>query len=245
VLYLCSIGERIEPAANSAEELELGKLWSAACPAFQCPAPFFRVCLTNRPAGQLEPRPGPSTALKLPRTAGHPAGLGRADEGTPPGPPEPERSPPQARGPQPRALSSWPLRLAAGRPVHSPPLATLRQVAPQLAPGHQHARQAGLDRGGASPQVYAAPISRSSTTILGDLKDDSDRRKEDRVGTSGMEDPEDSYWGACGEGFVRRRMPHAARSLSWLASPITAYPGLRTVRHALCYVVTAAPWAST
>ena len=38
------------------------------------------------------------------------------------------------------------------------------------------------------------------------------------------------------EGPVNRRLPHAARSLSWFASPLTSHPGLRAVRHALCCV---------
>jgi hypothetical protein len=55
----------------------------------------------------------------------------------------------------------------------------------------------------------------------------------------GLEDPspEDSFRClACGQGPVNRRLPHAARSLSWFASPLASHPGLRTVRHALCCV---------
>jgi hypothetical protein len=75
----------------------------------------------------------------------------------------------------------------------------------------------GLRRG-ASPLVYVAPISESASlaTIPGNLADNR-RIGEDRAGISGKEGPEEaSGQRACGEGLVNRRLPHAAREISWL-----------------------------
>jgi hypothetical protein len=143
-----------------------------------------------------------------------------------------EKSDPLAAG------RSWApcLRVGTGRPQpERPPARRLER------PRRLRARDFGP---GASRLVDASPISSSLATLLGSLPDN--RRKIERA-SPGRKIPRTvaRKRAPCAEGLgVHRRMPHAARSLSWFASPPASHPGLRTVRHALCCVASHS-WTGT
>jgi hypothetical protein len=150
----------------------------------------------------------------------------------------------------------WPSQATVG--ARRPPLVTLRQVtaAPPsqlgaLALGHCHAASGHTERPrrlrardigrGASSLAYAAPISRSLATIQGNLTESRmmGGRSSGHLGEGRSRGQ--SLASIAERGFcIDRRLPHAARKLSWLQvrwpriSPLASHPGPRTARHALC-----------